>query len=231
MKLSNLLLMAVLLVGTVHIASAKETDPGILPDSLLYNIELAIEKINLALTFSNDGKISKELEFAKERLSEAHLMAEKNNIEAMKKAEEEHGRLLTDVKARIKNIDGDPSSLHMYVKTEKEVEEYEQEAENESQRINLAVKTNAEGNLTEEQIRQIDDIVNNLKGQAGEVKIEVDNERTKIKIKTKNVAGKSDQEIEQEIETMEHDEGLTGEQEEHDENFTEQNEHDENLTG
>ncbi len=212
MKILKVLLIAVLLVGTVQMASAENTNAGILPDNLLYSIDIAIEKINLALTFSDEEMISKELEFAKERLSEARFMAEKRNMNAMKETEEEHGRLLADVKARIKNLDGDPSSLHVYLQTEKEFEEYKLAAEEEFQKMDLkelrSLTIESDGKLTEEQLDQIKLIISNLKGQAGETETEVNNEKTKLKIKIKNKTGKSDQEIEDEVENIEDEVGL-----------------------
>ena len=212
MNLSKLLLIVVLLYGTVQIASAKETDLGILPDNLFYSIDITIEKINLALTFSDEEKISKELEFAKERLSEARLMAEKKNMRALKETEVEHGRLLEDVKARLNDIDGDQSSLRLYVKTEREIEEYRLAAEEEFRRIDLKelrlLTIESDENPTDEQMEQMKMIISNLKGQAGEVKIESNNQKTKLMIKIKNNMGRSDQEIEDEVEKIENEEGL-----------------------
>ncbi len=212
MKILKVLLIAVLLIGTVQMASAENTNAGILPDNLLYSIDIAIEKIDLALTFSDEEMISKELEFAKERLSEARFMAENGNLNAMKETEEEHGRLLTDVKNRIKNIDGDPSRLHVYLQSEKEFEEYKLAAEEELQKMDLkemsSVTIEGDGKLTQEQIDQIKLIISNLKGQSGETETEVNNEKTKIKIKIKNKTGKSDQEIEAEVEKIEDEVGL-----------------------
>jgi hypothetical protein len=63
-------------------------EAGITPDSPLYPIERLIESVQVALTFSADGKAELLVSFANERLSEAEIMTEENKQYMVKKVME-----------------------------------------------------------------------------------------------------------------------------------------------
>lgn len=56
-------------------------DPGITPDSWMYGVKKAFENVDMALTFGEEGKAKKHLQYAELRLSEAKAMAEKGRTE------------------------------------------------------------------------------------------------------------------------------------------------------
>ena len=60
--------------------------PGIMPDSPLYFFDTWGEKIGFFFTFGAEAKAKKALEYAEERLAEAHAMADKNKPNAVAKA-------------------------------------------------------------------------------------------------------------------------------------------------
>lgn len=62
-----------------------QDDAGITPDSPLYPVERLIENIQIALTFSAEGKAELLIEFANERLAEAQIMTEQNRQDLVHK--------------------------------------------------------------------------------------------------------------------------------------------------
>jgi hypothetical protein len=82
-KIISILLYA-LLVLTTPITTAQEVDlpsAGITPDSRLYGLDRALERISLALTFNKAAKAEKRLKIASERLAELKEMTIKGKTE------------------------------------------------------------------------------------------------------------------------------------------------------
>ncbi|EQB20270.1 Transcription initiation factor IIF alpha subunit [Dehalobacter sp. UNSWDHB] len=63
--------------------AAVEDEAGVTPDSWLYSIEQMIESVQVAVTFSDEGKAELLVEFANERLAEAEIMSEENQLDLM----------------------------------------------------------------------------------------------------------------------------------------------------
>jgi len=86
-------------------------DAGTTPDSPFYGLELAIERIQLALTFGNVAKAEKRLQHAEERLAEVRVMVEENKIKAAERARKEHGKIFAEVEIEVKKIDSKEARL------------------------------------------------------------------------------------------------------------------------
>jgi hypothetical protein len=85
--ISCVMVMALLFGGTAYAQIDEELpSPGITPDSPFYLFDTWGEKIGLFFTFGAEAKAKKALEYAKERLAEAHAMADKNKPNAVTKA-------------------------------------------------------------------------------------------------------------------------------------------------
>ena len=199
-----------LIVFILPIANAQQPteDPGVTPDSFLWGLDKALDNLNLLLTFDKGGKAKKGIEIARERLLEVKSMVEENKLEAAEKAKEEHGKNLLKVKQNIKEIEEDDSKKEIkeVIEIEKELEELNEEVEDVN--TGLKIKIKIEGTLTEEQKALINSLLDSLEGQTGEVEIEIKNKKDKTKIKIKQETGKSDEEIEDEIEEIEEEQGL-----------------------
>jgi hypothetical protein len=63
--------------------AAVEDEAGVTPDSWLYSLEQMIESVQVAVTFSDEGKAELLVEFANERLAEAEIMSEENQLDLM----------------------------------------------------------------------------------------------------------------------------------------------------
>ena len=180
-----------------------DEEKGITPDSFLWGLDNAIDRLSLLLTFDEGKKARKGLEIARERLLEVKAMAEENKFEDAEKAKEEHGRVLSRVKQNIERIERDDSKneIKEVIEIENEVEMYDDEVE---QTFNeLKIKIEVRGEITDKQKEMIDSILNSLKGQTGEVEIEIKNKKDKTKIRIKQESDKDDGEIEEEIDDIE----------------------------
>lgn len=214
-KTALILSMAFLVLGIalnspLILAQTTSENPGVTPDSFLWGLDRALEQISLLLAASPNSEAKIGLEIAGERLAEIKLMIEENKLEAAEKAKEEHGKTLGKVKEKIEEIEDDNSleELEEVIEIEKELEENEQEIEQVSGELKIKIKI--EGEITQEQRNLIDSILASLEGQTGEVEIEIKNKKNKIKIEIKLETGKSDEEIDDDIEKLELKAGLRG---------------------
>ena len=214
-KSYNKILFGVLFVYLIFllpIVFAQETleDPGITPDSFLWGIDKALEQISLLLAISPEAKATKGLEIAQERLAEIKKMIEENKLEAAEKAEESHGKTLVGVQESIEEIEEDNSTeeIKEVIKIEKELQDHDNDVDQVFGELKIKIKV--EGELTQAQQDLIDSILASLEGQTGEVEIEIKNKKDKTKIKIKIETGKSDEEIEDDIEKLEIEAGLSG---------------------
>lgn len=91
------------LIGLVFSVVAEEElpDAGITPDSMLYGLDRAFERISLALTFDRAAKAEKHLEFASERIAELKTMVDKGEPEFVEELKKDHERELSAVESEI----------------------------------------------------------------------------------------------------------------------------------
>ncbi len=176
-------LFAVMLLMLSASALAKEgkgssgKSAGITPDSPLWGIDTALENIDLALTFDNEVKVRKRLEIASERLLEAKLMAERNNVDAVERAQRIHERQLTAVRNTL--------SLLEVVNTTQELRanvEFEQELERQNMEA-TKLEIRVRGNLSQEQVDRLLALFESFKNESNEARLEVRQERDRIRIK------------------------------------------------
>ena len=206
-----ILAVSLSLILFLPIVNAQETEnPGITPDSPFWGIDKAFEQLSLFLITSPETKSIKGLEIASERLAEIKEMIEENKLEAAEKAEESHGKTLAKVEENIDKIEEDNSTEE--IKEVIEIEKELQDHKNEVDQVfgELKIKIEIEGELTQEQRDLIDSILASLEGQTGEVEIEIENKKGETKIKIKIETGKSDEEIDKDIEKLEIDAGVSG---------------------
>ena len=215
-NIRNVLFLGILLAVFISpIASAQETattDPGVTPDSLLWGLDKAFDQIALLLTTGDVDKAKKGLEIAEERLAEIRAMIEENKLEEAEKAQKSHGKALLKVKEKVKEVEDDDSleEIEKIIEIEKELEEHNENVEQTFGK--LKIKIEIKGDITQEQKDLIDSILSSLEGQTGEVEIEITNKKNKIKIEIKQETGKSEEEIEGEIEDIEKEKGIKKEE-------------------
>ncbi|MBW2980755.1 hypothetical protein KY360_05045 [Candidatus Woesearchaeota archaeon] len=167
-------------------------DPGITPDSPLYGLDRAIERISLKLTLGKSAKAKKGLAHARERLMEVQAMIAAKKMGAAAEAQEEHDDIMDDVNDQVADLgDGD---IGEELADELELEAALDEHEEAVQELN-SVRLKAKGALTAEQQTQVDALVASLEASAVEAKINVQVKKEKTKIKIKATQGLTDEEL------------------------------------
>jgi hypothetical protein len=202
MKKTIGILMFVFLLFSVSAITDNETNltnPGTTPDSALYFLDLAMENLGLALTIDNDARIEKELEMAEERLSEAKEMALENNLEDMAKAEEKNDKILTKLKSELGNVNANNSTeeLKKQLKIEQKINAHDVKVKNVKNELKLKIEVS--GNLTNEQQQLLDSLIASFENKAGEVEIEINNEKGATKLKITNETGEDGEDIEDDL--------------------------------
>lgn len=210
MKRIVVILLTILILPIVNAQQTTQPaeDAGVTPDSFLWGLDKALDNLNLFLTFDKGEKAKQGLEIARERLLEVREMVEENKLEAAEKAKDEHGNLLNKVIESVKVLEKDNSTeqIEDEIEIEKELKEHEDDVEEVNTELKIKIKI--EGAITEEQKALINSLLDSLKDQTGEVKIEIKNKKDKTKIKLKQETGKSEEEIENEVEDLEEEIGL-----------------------
>lgn len=209
-SLGIVLMMLVFPIMQAQEEAQSEVNPGTTPDSFFWGLDKAFDELGLLFTTGDVDKAKKGLEIAEERLAEIREMIEENELEAAEKAEDAHGKILLKVKEKINEVEDDDEMEEI-----KEVIEIEQEFRNHNKKVEqasgeLKIKIKVEGQITQEQQDLINSILKNLEGQTGEVEIEIKTKKNKIKIKIEQETGKSEQEIEEDIEKLEVEAGVAG---------------------
>lgn len=208
MKANAILVCLMMMLSPAVHAQESTGDPGVTPDSFLYGLDVALDKIDLLLTFDQAEKSRKGLEIAQERLLEVRAMGEENKLDAIEKAQKEHDDAMENVASSLSKLEKENSTeeLEDTVEIEKEFEEHKKRIE--EVRGELEIKIKIKGEITPEQQALMDDILSRLEGTSGKVEIEIENKKEETKVKIKTETGKSDEEIESEVEEMEEREGL-----------------------
>ena len=116
------LIMAILLAFTPVVLAEETAEPveaGTTPDSPVWGLERAMERISLALTFGKANKAKKGLMHARERIAEVKAMIEAKKLDKATKAKQLHDEIMADVEENIEAISEDPEEeLEDEVKSE-----------------------------------------------------------------------------------------------------------------
>ncbi len=203
-----LLILAVLAVQPVSAQATESTEPGITPDSFLYGLDVALDKINLLLTFDQAAKSRKGLEIARERLLEVRAMAIENKFQAMERAQAEHDDALTGVESSLKALERGNLSVELEEEVEIEkrlIEHGEKVGKVEGE---IKVKIEVKGGISPEQRKLVDSILSSMENKTGKVEIEIEVKKEKTKVKIREKTGMDEDEMEEEVEKLEKIKGL-----------------------
>ncbi len=115
MNIAKTLLISLMLLFTpmafAHEEEVELPDPGTAPDSPLWGLDRAIEKIGIALTFDKGKKVEKRLANANERLAEVHAMIDANKAEHAARAEQAREEEVDEIEAEVKADGGIPEDI------------------------------------------------------------------------------------------------------------------------
>lgn len=96
-KILSLIVGILLLINPVFAQNEVEVEAGITPDSPLWGIDIAIEKIVMLLTLKPEDKANLGLQRANERLAEIQVMIQQNKTQSMNRAEMERNTIINEV--------------------------------------------------------------------------------------------------------------------------------------
>lgn len=136
---------------------AKE-DRGVMPDSILYGIDTAIDNIRYAMTFNETQKAQIGLQIAEKRLLQVRDMILQNKTKESEAAEKEHDNILGWMKHDITKVDN---------YTADKIIQYQKKATEIRDNLTITIR----GHLTSEQQRVIDTLIASMENQTAEIKI------------------------------------------------------------
>ncbi|QQG40162.1 MAG: hypothetical protein HYS81_02015 [Candidatus Aenigmatarchaeota archaeon] len=199
-----------LLIGPLPVLAHEtepSTDPGTTPDSPLWGIDVALDKIGILLATTDDAKAHANLHIAAERLAEVKAMIAANKVDDAAKAENEHTHTLAEVKARIKALKEarEEDELDDTAEIESEVEKHESDVEEVNSAI--SVKLKVRGTLTGEQRARLDAFLDSLTNSTADVRIEIRQKKDALRAKFE-ARGLDDDEINEKFNETEGRHGL-----------------------
>ncbi|MBW3004546.1 hypothetical protein KY310_01830 [Candidatus Woesearchaeota archaeon] len=175
----------------VEVPAEEIEEAGTTPDSFLWNLDLALERLDLLLTFDESEEAKKELENARERLLEVQAMVAENDVEAAEEAQAVHDEIMADVEETLEtmgNGDGE-QELAEQVELEEKLNEHRMLVQKVEGNM---LKTKG---LTAEQQAKVQTMFQNMGETADGVKIQIQEKKNKTKIKIKAEKGMTDEEI------------------------------------
>ena len=167
----------------------EETEEGTTPNSPLWGIDVALDRIkfNLARNKAETG-----LKIAQERLLEVKAMKERGNIKAAEKAAEKHAEVIAQVTSNIESIkeEDETKTIKETLELEAALETHLTELEDLKERL----KT-----LTPEQQRRLLIFLATILENTDKIKIKLEDKEEKAIFKFEQKTGKSKLEIRDEI--------------------------------
>src|SRR3990172_2497628 len=195
--------------ATADLSDNLEEDAGTTPDSAFYGLKTGWEKVGLWFTFDQEKKAEKELGLARKRLLEIRAMADKGDIEAMKKAQEKHDELVERAQERLESIKED-SEEGKIKEGAKKVIGLEVALAAQQHRIEVLKDILAEKNLTDEARAAIESTLERMENKTAMFELKIEQKKDKIKIRLRAITNKSEIEIEIEIKDISDEAGLEG---------------------
>ncbi|MBS3090250.1 hypothetical protein J4433_00590 [Candidatus Pacearchaeota archaeon] len=204
----TLILAAALLNSSVSAQEAENStitlpSAGVMPDSPFYGLEMALERIRLALTLNKAEKARLGLAYAEERLSELKLLVEAKKLKAAERAREEHQKLMLQVRDRIKEVEEENETREAEEKIKIEKKIRQQEIALDEVESGIKIK----GNLTAEQQESLDKLIASFKNSTAGAKIQIKISIGKTELKIRQRTGKSEEEIKERIQKIRNETG------------------------
>ena len=175
------------------IEEETEQAPGTTPDSPLWGLDRAMERIELALTFGKSAKAKKGLAHARERLAEVKAMVIAKKLAHAEKAKEKFKESMEEVQENIDEISVDEpeENLETVDGFEQELEDLDEQAEKVKELVRIKIR----GELTEEQKAKLDSLTEEIRASGERAKIRFDAKKDKAIIKYKTALKKTDAEV------------------------------------
>ena len=186
-KIFSIYVFVILLLTAIVVAQEEELpDAGVTPDSALYGLDKAFERIGLALTFDKAKKAEKRLQIASERLAELKSMTDKGKLKYSDELAKEYdnnlkeanviattAKLLKEDKSKLTELVALATSKHLSVldRVKEKVPEQAKEAITKAKEASMNGQKNALRALSEDKPEKAAEInLNSAKGRLNRAK-------------------------------------------------------------
>src|SRR3989344_4200284 len=174
---------------------AELPESAVNPDSALYNLDLAVENLQLSLAGNEEAKEKLRLKFTKERLSEIRKMVAKERFDAAERARDEHKKHFEIIRERInaKKSDNPETEFESDIALEAEI----QDQENIVLDLDSEIRAKYKDRLTYEQKAKLDKLLTALSEDSGKTREEAAEKILLTRAKIKERTSKTDEEIDE----------------------------------
>ena len=186
-KLMSLFLVLTILFSMSVYAQDDSVDPGTTPDDAFWGLDVAMDKLSLALTFNSEKKAEKALDIAEERLAEVKLMIKEKKVEKSEKAVKEHTKMLLEAEDNLGKLKLKSSEEEF--EKELEFEQKIQKQKDEVLEIESEIKLKIKGELTPEQQAKLEEFLASLSENVKKVDIKVKNKKDETRIRLRQELG------------------------------------------
>ena len=180
-------------------------DAGITPDSPLYGLDKAMERLRVAFARGEVNKAELKLKYAEERLSETEQMLDEGNDEAAAESEEAYNEELEETQELAEGIEADGN------------EDNAEEALNDVSEIQLGLLSHADrvalvknriltkmiaGNASDEKIAHLGEVFGRIEAKAQEMQTKIDEKKLRVRTNYKVLSGMNESELEEKEDTI-----------------------------
>lgn len=203
MRTIPMLMIALLLFSAMPLIAAEENEvevvgAGITPDSPLYGLERAMERIQLAFIRNKAERAKFKLDLAEERLAEAEEMIIENNPEAADEAQELHDELINETEQEIEELEtnGNAESSEEDLDV---AQELQLRLMNHSTKVafvkNRILERLSPGNASSEQLAHLEAVFGKIIAKAQEMEAKMEQKRENIRTKYKVLSELNESEL------------------------------------
>jgi len=187
-------------VGDIEVVEAGTT-----PDSPLYGLDNAMDRLRLALTFNKAKRAEKALQISEERLAEVKAMIEQKKFEHAEKAEERHELFVEKARLALEDVETDSEEAkakHALVKITRVQNKIEAHSEKVAE-VKARILENHADDMTEEQLDHLEEIFGKIIEKSENMEQKVAEKKEQAKTKYKVLSEKTDEEVEEVLEEIE----------------------------
>lgn len=213
-KIGVLFLMLFFLVGALNFVVAEDDSEEVeIPEAKKVGFfGNAADRVRLAFTFNKERKIDFVLKMAEKRLAEAEAVAEENP-ERAERAQERYDELIAKSEEILANIEEGENSENRSVEQISKVariqNKFERHREHAEEIYARALERFEANNASDEKIERFESFYERSLNRSYEMEEKALEKRRNIVEKRQALTGESDEELEEVLEGIEEEEGLT----------------------
>ncbi len=140
-KKISLVLVLLLLASPLILAQTEEAEAGITPDSFLWGLDVAMEKVQMMFTFKQENKVNFGLQIANERLAEMNMMIKQNKLQFINKAEIRRTEIIDEVEDNMANGLSEEHRVFVSERLQKHIRVLEQVREEAPEQAQIGLDT------------------------------------------------------------------------------------------